>query len=143
MDRSETTAEGPRSKSALWGGTPQYDYVCFEKRTRYRIPSEAGCETGGTEDDPHYLENSLSYPQVGLDKWDICGSRGLPRITQDVGALGVELWSTHVPVHSNPTSSPLRLLTPKSGIDFHSGAYIQECYQHFQSGGIFTQRELK
>uniref|UniRef100_A0A8C3BRG1 Chloride channel protein n=1 Tax=Cairina moschata TaxID=8855 RepID=A0A8C3BRG1_CAIMO len=53
-----------RSKSALWGGTPQYDYVCFEKCTHYGIPLEAGREAGGTGDDLHYLENSLSHPQL-------------------------------------------------------------------------------
>lgn len=81
MDRSETATKEPGSKSALWGATPHYDHVCSEKRTRCRIPSEAGRETGGTGDDLHYLENSLSYPQVGLDSWDVCGSRGLPGIT--------------------------------------------------------------
>ncbi|KAM6284425.1 chloride channel protein 1 isoform 4-T4 [Spheniscus humboldti] len=64
MESSETMTQEPRSKSALWGGTPQYDYVCFEKCTRYGIPLEAGREAGGTGDDLHYLENSLSYPQL-------------------------------------------------------------------------------
>ncbi|XP_074447838.1 chloride channel protein 1 isoform X2 [Larus michahellis] len=64
MESSKTMTQKPRSKSALWGGTPQYDYVCFEKCTRYGIPVEAGREAGGTGDDLHYLENSLSYPQL-------------------------------------------------------------------------------
>ncbi|NXE25490.1 CLCN1 protein, partial [Ardeotis kori] len=64
MENSETMTQEPRLKSALWEGTPQYDYVCFEKCTRYGIPLEAGREAGGTGDDPHYLENSLSYPQL-------------------------------------------------------------------------------
>ncbi|NXH66079.1 CLCN1 protein, partial [Hydrobates tethys] len=64
MESSETMTQEPRLKSALWGGTPQYDYVCFEKCTRYGIPLEAGREAGGTGDDLHYLENSLSYPQL-------------------------------------------------------------------------------
>ncbi|GAB0177498.1 chloride channel protein 1 [Grus japonensis] len=64
METSDTMTPEPRSKSALWGGTPQYDYVCFEKRTHYGIPLEAGREAGGTGDDLHYLENSLSYPQL-------------------------------------------------------------------------------
>ncbi|NWI57909.1 CLCN1 protein, partial [Calyptomena viridis] len=61
MESSETVTQEPRSKPALWGGTPQYDYVCFEKCTRYGIPLEAGREAGGTGDD---LKNSLSYPQL-------------------------------------------------------------------------------
>ncbi|XP_049680330.1 chloride channel protein 1 [Accipiter gentilis] len=64
MESSETMTQESRSKSALWEGTPQYDYVCFEKCTRYGIPLEAGHEAGGTGDDLHYLENSLSYPQL-------------------------------------------------------------------------------
>ncbi|NXE14952.1 CLCN1 protein, partial [Lophotis ruficrista] len=64
MENSETMTREPRLKSALWEGTPQYDYVCFEKCTRYGIPLEAGREAGGTGDDPHCLENSLSYPQL-------------------------------------------------------------------------------
>ncbi|NXY70642.1 CLCN1 protein, partial [Glareola pratincola] len=64
METSKTLTQEPRSKSSLWGGTPQYDYVCFEKCTRYGIPLEAGREAGGTGDDLHYLENSLSYPQL-------------------------------------------------------------------------------
>uniref|UniRef100_A0A8C0UYU3 Chloride voltage-gated channel 1 n=1 Tax=Cyanistes caeruleus TaxID=156563 RepID=A0A8C0UYU3_CYACU len=54
-------------KPALWGGTPQYDYVCFEKCNSYGIPVEAGHEAGATGDDLRSPENSLSYPQVGLD----------------------------------------------------------------------------
>ncbi|NXS73236.1 CLCN1 protein, partial [Pandion haliaetus] len=64
MESPETMTQEPRSKSALWEGTPQYDYVCFEKRTRYGIPLEAEHKAGGTGDDLHYLENSLSYPQL-------------------------------------------------------------------------------
>ncbi|XP_051499136.1 chloride channel protein 1 isoform X2 [Apus apus] len=64
MESSETKTQEPRSKSALWEGTPQYDYVCFEKCTRYGIPVEAGREAGGTGDNLHCLENSLSYPQL-------------------------------------------------------------------------------
>ncbi|XP_074890715.1 chloride channel protein 1 isoform X5 [Buteo buteo] len=64
MESSETMTQESRSKSALWEGTPQYDYVCFEKCTRYGIPLEAGHEAGGTGDDLQYLENSLSYPQL-------------------------------------------------------------------------------
>ncbi|KAM6439367.1 chloride channel protein 1 isoform 1-T1 [Rhynochetos jubatus] len=64
MASSETLTQESRSKPALWGGTPQYDYVRFEKCTRYGIPLEAGREAGGTGDDLHYLENSLSYPQL-------------------------------------------------------------------------------
>ncbi|NXE81879.1 CLCN1 protein, partial [Cochlearius cochlearius] len=64
MESSETMTQEPRPKSALWGGTPQYNYVCFEKCTRYGIPLEAGREAGGTGDDLHYPENSLSYPQL-------------------------------------------------------------------------------
>uniref|UniRef100_A0A8B9BLQ0 Chloride voltage-gated channel 1 n=1 Tax=Anser brachyrhynchus TaxID=132585 RepID=A0A8B9BLQ0_9AVES len=65
MESSDSRKQESRSKSALWGGTPQYDYVCFEKCTHYGIPLEAGREAGGTGDDLHYLENSLSHPQVG------------------------------------------------------------------------------
>nr|XP_047907490.1 chloride channel protein 1 [Anser cygnoides] len=64
MESSDSRKQESRSKSALWGGTPQYDYVCFEKCTHYGIPLEAGREAGGTGDDLHYLENSLSHPQL-------------------------------------------------------------------------------
>ncbi|XP_044845714.1 chloride channel protein 1 [Mauremys mutica] len=42
----------------------KYVYVHFEKCTSYGIPSEAGREARGTGDDLHYLENSLSHPQL-------------------------------------------------------------------------------
>ncbi|NXU83636.1 CLCN1 protein, partial [Xiphorhynchus elegans] len=64
MESSETVTQEHRSRPSLWGATPQYDYVRFEKCTRYGIPLEAGHEAGGTGDDPHHLENSLSYPQL-------------------------------------------------------------------------------
>ncbi|NXN92370.1 CLCN1 protein, partial [Rhinopomastus cyanomelas] len=62
MESSKTLTQESRSKAALWGGTPQYDYVCFEKCTHYGIPVEAGREAGRTGDDLHCLENSL--PQL-------------------------------------------------------------------------------
>ncbi|NWT18158.1 CLCN1 protein, partial [Vireo altiloquus] len=58
MESSESKTQEGSSKPALWGGTPQYHYVCFEKCTRYGIPVEAGHE------DLRSLENSLSYPQL-------------------------------------------------------------------------------
>uniref|UniRef100_A0A8C5NPI6 Chloride voltage-gated channel 1 n=1 Tax=Junco hyemalis TaxID=40217 RepID=A0A8C5NPI6_JUNHY len=64
MESSESKTEDPSWKPALWGGTPQYDYVCFEKCTRYGIPLEAGHEAGPTRDDLRSPENSLSYPQL-------------------------------------------------------------------------------
>ncbi|XP_008497333.2 chloride channel protein 1 isoform X1 [Calypte anna] len=64
MESSETVTQEPRSKSALWEGTPQYNYVCFEKCPHYGIPLESGHETGGTGDNLHYQENSHSYPQL-------------------------------------------------------------------------------
>ncbi|XP_073187162.1 chloride channel protein 1 [Lepidochelys kempii] len=64
MESSEHKMAEPRSDSTLWGGAPQYVYVHFEKCTSYGIPSEAGCEVRGTGDDLHYLENSLSHPQL-------------------------------------------------------------------------------
>ncbi|NWJ00493.1 CLCN1 protein, partial [Crypturellus undulatus] len=64
METSEHETQESRSKSALWGGTPQYDYFHFERCTRYGIPLEAGREARGTGDDLHYLENSLSHPQL-------------------------------------------------------------------------------
>ncbi|CAM5081202.1 unnamed protein product [Natator depressus] len=64
MESSEHKMAEPRSDSTLWGGAPQYVYVHFEKCTSYGIPSEAGCEARGTGDDLHYLENSLSHPQL-------------------------------------------------------------------------------
>ncbi|XP_005524062.2 PREDICTED: chloride channel protein 1 [Pseudopodoces humilis] len=64
MESSERRTQEPSSKPALWGGTPQYDYVCFEKCTRYGIPVEAGHEAGATGDDLRSPENSLSYPQL-------------------------------------------------------------------------------
>ncbi|XP_038243761.1 chloride channel protein 1 [Dermochelys coriacea] len=64
MESSERKMTEPRSDSTLWGGAPQYVYVHFEKCTSYGIPSEAGCEARGTGDDLHYLENSLSHPQL-------------------------------------------------------------------------------
>uniref|UniRef100_A0A8U8BYE9 Uncharacterized protein n=1 Tax=Geospiza parvula TaxID=87175 RepID=A0A8U8BYE9_GEOPR len=74
MESSENKTEDPSGKPALWGGTPQYDYVCFEKCTRYGIPLEAGHEAGPTGGDLSSPENSLSYPQVGLDSGMVCGS---------------------------------------------------------------------
>ncbi|XP_015149511.2 chloride channel protein 1 isoform X2 [Gallus gallus] len=64
MESSKSMMQESRSKPALWGGTPQYDYICFEKCTCYGIPLEAGREAGGTGDNLHYLENSLSHPQL-------------------------------------------------------------------------------
>ncbi|XP_036262200.1 chloride channel protein 1 isoform X1 [Molothrus ater] len=64
MESSESKTEDPSWKPALWGGTPQYDYVCFEKCTRYGIPLEAGHEAGPTGDNLRSPENSLSYPQL-------------------------------------------------------------------------------
>ncbi|NXJ26660.1 CLCN1 protein, partial [Dicrurus megarhynchus] len=64
MESSESQTQERSSKPALWGGTPQYDYVCFEKCTRYGIPVEAGHEAGATGDDLRSPENSLSYPQL-------------------------------------------------------------------------------
>ncbi|NXO67602.1 CLCN1 protein, partial [Phainopepla nitens] len=64
MESSESKTQEPSSKPALWGGTPQYDYVRFEKCTRYGIPVEAGHEAGATGDDLRSPESSLSYPQL-------------------------------------------------------------------------------
>ncbi|XP_048824459.1 chloride channel protein 1 isoform X5 [Lagopus muta] len=64
VESSKSMTQESRSKSALWGGTPQYDYISFEKCTRYGIPLEAGREARGTGDDLHYLDNSLSHPQL-------------------------------------------------------------------------------
>ncbi|NXB60604.1 CLCN1 protein, partial [Struthidea cinerea] len=64
MESSESKTRERSSKPALWGGTPQYDYVCFEKCTPYGIPVEAGHEAGATGDDLRSPENSLSYPQL-------------------------------------------------------------------------------
>ncbi|NXA00128.1 CLCN1 protein, partial [Nesospiza acunhae] len=64
MESSESKTEDPGGKPALWGGTPQYNYVCFEKCTRYGIPQEAGHEAGPTGGDLRSPENSLSYPQL-------------------------------------------------------------------------------
>ncbi|NWT81956.1 CLCN1 protein, partial [Lanius ludovicianus] len=64
MESSESKTQEHSSKPALWGGTPQYDYVCFERCTRYGIPVEAGHEAGATGDDLRSPENSLSYPQL-------------------------------------------------------------------------------
>ncbi|NXN16499.1 CLCN1 protein, partial [Indicator maculatus] len=58
-ESSKTLGQEPSWKP-LWGGSPQYDLVCFEKCSRYGMPLEAG----GTGDDLHSLENSLSYPQL-------------------------------------------------------------------------------
>ncbi|NXD21594.1 CLCN1 protein, partial [Spelaeornis formosus] len=63
MESPESKTQEPSSKPALWGGAPQYDYVCFEKCTRYGIPVEAGHEAGATGD-LRSPENSLSYPQL-------------------------------------------------------------------------------
>ncbi|NXE66409.1 CLCN1 protein, partial [Calcarius ornatus] len=64
MESSESKTQEPSLKPALWGGTPQYDYVCFEKCTRYGIPLEAGHEARPTGDDLRSPESSLSYPQL-------------------------------------------------------------------------------
>lgn len=91
MESSKSMTQESRSKSALWGGTPQYDYISFEKCTRYGIPLEAGREARGTGDDLHYLDNSLSHPQVGSDYWDVYGSTGLNGVTYIPGAPGMVL----------------------------------------------------
>ncbi|NXU18396.1 CLCN1 protein, partial [Pardalotus punctatus] len=64
MENSESKAQEPSSKPALWGGTPQYNHVCFEKCAHYGIPVEAGHEAGATGDDLRCLESSLSHPQL-------------------------------------------------------------------------------
>ncbi|NXI35172.1 CLCN1 protein, partial [Galbula dea] len=64
MESSEAMPQEGRVKSALWEGTPQYDYGCFEKCSPYGIPLEAAGQPGGTGHDLHYLDNSLSYPQL-------------------------------------------------------------------------------
>ncbi|XP_068039054.1 chloride channel protein 1 [Anomalospiza imberbis] len=64
MESSESKTQEASWKPALWGGTPQYDYVCFEKCTPYGMPVEAGHEAGATGDDLRSPENSLSYPQL-------------------------------------------------------------------------------
>ncbi|OPJ69291.1 chloride channel protein 1 isoform A [Patagioenas fasciata monilis] len=89
IETSETMTEESRLKSACGGWrreAPQYDCVCFEKRTCYRIPLEPGRKAQGTEDDLHYLENSIRHPLVALDNWDVCGSIGLLWITQALRA---------------------------------------------------------
>ncbi|KAM7064983.1 chloride channel protein 1 [Acridotheres tristis] len=64
MERSESRAQEPSPKAAVWEGTPQYDYVCFEKCSRFGIPAEAGHEAGATADGLRSPENALSYPQL-------------------------------------------------------------------------------
>ncbi|NXC87976.1 CLCN1 protein, partial [Cercotrichas coryphoeus] len=64
MQSPESSRQEPRPKPALWGGTPQYDYVCFEKCSRFGMPVEAGHEAGATGDGLRSPENSLSYPQL-------------------------------------------------------------------------------
>ncbi|XP_042636147.1 chloride channel protein 1 [Catharus ustulatus] len=64
MESSESRTQEPSPKPALSGGTPEYDYVCFEKCSRLGIPVEAGHEAGATGDGLRSPENSLSYPQL-------------------------------------------------------------------------------
>ncbi|NXQ22746.1 CLCN1 protein, partial [Peucedramus taeniatus] len=64
MESSESKMQEASSKPALWGGTPQYNYVCFEKCTQYGIPVEARHEARATGDGLCSPENSLSYPQL-------------------------------------------------------------------------------
>ncbi|NWT70011.1 CLCN1 protein, partial [Prunella himalayana] len=64
MESSESKPQEASRKAALWGGTPQYDYACFERCTRCGIAVEAGREAGATGDDPRSPETSLSYPQL-------------------------------------------------------------------------------
>ncbi|XP_041260471.1 chloride channel protein 1 isoform X2 [Onychostruthus taczanowskii] len=63
-ESSESKTQEASWKPALWEGTPQYDYVCFEKCTRYGIPVEAGHQAQATGDDLRSPENSPSYPQL-------------------------------------------------------------------------------
>lgn len=98
MESSESKTQERSSKPALWGGTPQYDYVCFEKCTRYGIPAEAGHEAGATGDDLRSPENSLSYPQVGLDNGIFVAgqvSLGSHRLWGSQNSAG----RAHIPVH--------------------------------------------
>ncbi|RLV98930.1 hypothetical protein DV515_00010141, partial [Chloebia gouldiae] len=106
MESSESKTQEPSWKPALWGGTPQYDYVCFEKCTRFGIPVEAGHEAGATGDDLRSPENSLSYPQVGLDNGTF--------VAAQVSLASRWLWGSqngpgraHIPVH--PQSHQLSL----------------------------------
>ncbi|NXU38622.1 CLCN1 protein, partial [Drymodes brunneopygia] len=64
MESSESKTQEPSSKPALWGGTPQYDYVSFEKCSRFGIPVEARHEAGPAGDGLRSPESSLSYPQL-------------------------------------------------------------------------------
>ncbi|NWV30644.1 CLCN1 protein, partial [Grantiella picta] len=64
MENSESKAQEPSSRPALWGGTPQYNYVCLEKCAHFGIPVEAGHQAGPTGDDLRCPESSLSYPQL-------------------------------------------------------------------------------
>lgn len=115
MESSEGKTQEPSSKPALWGGTPQYDYVCFEKCTRYGIPVEAGHEAGPTGDGLHSPESSLSYPQVGLDNGTVVAAQlslGSRRLWGSQNGTG----RTHIPVHPqfhqlspSPADSQVRL----------------------------------
>lgn len=136
MESSDSRAQEPRPKPALWGGTPEYDYVCFEKCSRFGIPVEAGHETGATGDGLRSPENSLSYPQVGLDNgtfvqhsspWDHTGT--------SLGPSERRWQSTHpcpspVPP-ARPSSCWLQARLSQSWLCSNQGSY-----QQFKSAGL-------
>lgn len=126
MQSSESRTQEPSPKAALWGGTPQYDYVSFEKCTRYGIPVEAGHQAGDTGDDLRSPENSLSYPQVGLDNGMFVATQvslGSPWGSQSSAG------KAHIPVHplSHQLSPPLA--DSRSGFDFHGCTYSKGPHQ--------------
>lgn len=124
MQSSESEAQEPGPKAALWGGTPQYDYVCFEKCTRLGIPVEAGRQAGATGDDLRCPENSLSHPQVGLDNGTLVAAQASPGSRRLWGSRS-GAGRAHIPVHprSHQLSPPLADST--SGFDIRGCTYTK------------------
>uniref|UniRef100_A0A8U7MVC7 Chloride voltage-gated channel 1 n=1 Tax=Corvus moneduloides TaxID=1196302 RepID=A0A8U7MVC7_CORMO len=86
MESSESRTQERSSKPALWGGTPQYDYVCFERCTRYGIPVEAGHEAGATGDDlPLKRDSQVQIKEEHYSKCQDCAKRVQKYITKKLG----------------------------------------------------------
>lgn len=102
-ESSEAAGRGPSWKP-LWGGSPQYDLVCFEQRSRLGLPLEPG-------DDLRSLENSLSHPQVGLGHWDVWAAQLSPGSQRLLGAPRMKPWGAQpCPFPGPPAPSSARCL---------------------------------
>uniref|UniRef100_A0A669Q937 Chloride voltage-gated channel 1 n=1 Tax=Phasianus colchicus TaxID=9054 RepID=A0A669Q937_PHACC len=91
MESSKSMTQESRSKSALWGGTPQYDYISFEKCTRYGIPLEAGPKLLNTKqaqknnERPLKRESQVEIKEERYSKCQDCVRRIQKYVTRKLG----------------------------------------------------------